>query len=86
MHALVERKESLTHLDVLNLEVNRNVALTQNALVNSHVKMVNVITHAQHCLAVNMLLAYLKTMRHGVDVTVDTKKTLKANVLHNASA
>ena len=83
VNVLVEPKESHTLLDVPNLEANLNVAQIQNALVNWHVKMVNVITLVQHFHVESMLLVYPKTMLHGVDVIVAIKKTQKENALPN---
>ena len=85
VHAQEEPKENHTRLDVLNLEVSPNVDQIQIALVNSHAKMVNVITLAQPFLVESTLPAYLKTMQHGADAIVVIKKTRKAYALLNVS-
>ena len=50
-----------------------------NALDNFHVRMVNVIILVRHYLVENMLHAFQKITPRGVDVTVDSKRTLKEN-------
>ena len=83
VHALEEQKGNHTHWVVPSQEVRLNVAAILNAPVNSHVRMDNVIILVRPYRAENMLLVSQKTMLHGADVTVDSKRTLKANAHHN---
>jgi len=79
VHVPEELKENHTNWVVLSQEVRLNVVPIQNALDSSHARMVNVIILVRHYLAENMLRVFQKITPRGVDVTVDSKKTLKEN-------
>ena len=84
VHVLEERQENHTHWGVRNQVITLNAARIQNVLVSCHVKILNAVTLARHCLVENLLHVYQKITRHGVGVTADSKKIPKENAHPNA--